>query len=318
MRTVGFLISSKENERRRALIPKDIKNIRYRSYVFIEEGYGEVLGFSNQDYMDAGVNVVPRKEAMKKDIIIDPKIGDANYISSLYGQTVFGWAHAVQNRELTSMMINNRITCYAWEDMFEKGKHTFWRNNEIAGVGAIYQAFLHYGKLPSECIVAIIGKGNVSIGAYQILSALGAKIEVYDRKTEDLLRKSIGKYDVIVNGVLWDLSREDHIISLNDLSNMKRKSMIIDISCDKNGAIESSVPTTIDDPIYYVDDVLHYVVDHTPALMYKSVSKSLSFICTRYIDELITNKIESEELEGSKIIKNGEIIDSKILEYQDR
>lgn len=91
MKTIGFVVSHKENERRRALVPSDIKNVRNKSQVFIERGYGDVLGFNDVDYMEQGVNIVSREEALSKDIVCDPKIGDADYLDNLHNQVIFGW-----------------------------------------------------------------------------------------------------------------------------------------------------------------------------------------------------------------------------------
>ena len=88
---------------------------------------------------------------------------------------------------------------------------------------------------------AIIGNGNTAHGAVRVLNMLGSK-RVYaniNRHTEKLLRDEIGQYDVIVNCVLWDTKRKDHIIYREDLSRMKKDAMIIDVSCDRNGGIET-------------------------------------------------------------------------------
>ena len=98
---------------------------------------------------------------------------------------------------------------------------------------------------------------------------------------------------MIINAILWDTTRKDHIIYRSDLKRMKRGSIIIDISCDRNGGIETSVPTTIENPIYVVDGVAHYVVDHTPSLFYKTTSGSLSEVFVQYIDNLIKADYDS-------------------------
>ena len=317
MKTVGFPISAKENENRRTILPDHIKQIRNKNCIFIENGYGDVLGFSDEDFAIQGINVCSREEILKKDIICDPKIGDAEYLSSLKSQTVFGWIHAVQNKEITDILVKNKLTAYAWEDMFEDGRHLFWRNNEIAGEAAIMHAYLLFGQFPYNTKVAILGRGNISRGALKILTFMGADIMVYDRKTEELFKKELPLYDVVVNAILWDTSRKDHIIYKKDLSRMKRGSMIIDISCDKNGGIESSKPTTIENPTYIEDGVLHYVVDHTPSLFYKTISESLSKIVCSYIDFLIEN-IPNKILQKSIIIEHGNIIDQKINDFQKR
>jgi len=318
MKTIGFPISTKENEKRRCLIPKHIPSIKNKKSIYIETGYGNVLGFTDEDYSREGVNVITKEEVLKKDIICDPKIGDAEYLSQLKNQIVFGWVHAVQNKNITDIMVNNKITAYAWEDMYESGRHVFWRNNEIAGEAAIMHAYNLYGLFPYNTKVAILGRGNVSRGALKILTLLGADIMVYTRQMEQLFRKEISKYDVIVNAILWDTSRKDHIIYKEDLKKMKKGALIIDISCDRNGGIETCIPTTIDNPIYVIDGITHYAVDHTPSLFYKTISESLSEIMIMYVDDLIEGNLDNDILNKSLIIDHGKIIDQRIISFQNR
>lgn len=320
MKTIGFLISTKENESRRALLPEHIMKIKNKEFLYLEKGYGVALGHSDEEYKNAGANIVSKNDVIKKDIICDPKIGDANYLLNLNeGQTIFGWIHAVQNKDITDSILDKKLTAIAWEDMYEKGRHVFWRNNELAGEAAVMHAFTLYGKVPYECNVALIGRGNTARGAYKTLSSLGANVNVYDRRTEKLLREEIENYDVIVNGILWDVYRKDHIIYRDDLIRMKKPALIIDISCDRAGGIETSIPTTIENPVYNVDGVLHYVVDHTPALISYSVTKSLGDELIKYIDDIIEDKVEGNEvIKNATAIKHGEIIDKRIVDYQQR
>lgn len=317
MKTVGFPISRKENEFRRALIPQHLKKIAHCDQLYFEDGYGELLGFSNQDYAQYGAHIVSREEALRKDIVCDPKIGDGDYLSELKDQTIFGWVHLVQNRDITDKVIAGRLTTYCWEDMYEKGRHTFWRNNEMAGEAAIMHAFQCYGEMPYNTRVALIGRGNVANGALKILTCLGADVTIYSRRTERLIHDELENYNVVVNALLWDTSRRDHIIYREDLGRMKPNSLIIDISCDRAGAIETSIPTTIDDPIYMVDGVMHYVVDHTPSLFYKTASLGISEEVCKYIDQLITDQ-PNEILLNSMGIKDGQILDGRINQFQNR
>ncbi|MED3652393.1 N(5)-(carboxyethyl)ornithine synthase [Heyndrickxia sporothermodurans] len=320
MKTIGFPISTKENETRRALLPEHISKIKNKDNIFIEKNYGDVLGYTDEDYMNQGVHVVSKDEVLQKDVICDPKIGDADYLDNLLdGQIIFGYIHAVQNRDITDKILRRKNTAIAWEDMYKKGRHIFWRNNELAGEAAIMHAFTLYGKLPYECKVAVIGKGNIARGASRILASLGAEIVVYDRKMESLLRDEIGDYDVIVNGILWDTNRTDHLIYKEDLKRMKRNSMIVDISCDRGGGIESSIPTSIVDPVYVMDGVLHYVVDHTPSLIFRTVSKFFGQEIVQYLDDIIEDKIEKNKvLKDAMIIKSGVILDQRIIDFQKR
>jgi len=317
MKTIGFAISHKENEYRRALIPEHIPCIQNKQQIYVETGYGDVMGYCDDDYIKAGVNVCSRSEVLTKDIICDPKIGDADYLTELKNQTIFGWVHAVQNRDITDKLIAGGLTAYAWEDMFEDGRHSFWRNNEIAGEAAISHAYLIHGIFPYNTKVAVLGRGNTARGAMKTLNYMGADVVVYDRKTEHLFRKELPLYDVVVNAIIWDTNRKDHIIYKEDLKRMKRGAMIIDISCDRAGAIETSIPTTIEEPSYMVDGIRHYVVDHTPSLFHKTTSRFLSEVVVRFLDELATEQAGAT-LQCANNIRNGVIIDERIKQFQNR
>lgn len=317
MNSVGFPISHKENEKRRVILPKDINTILAPSKLYFESGYGEVLGISDIEYEKQGCNVVSRDEIFNKEIICDPKIGDAEYLDKLKSQIIFGWIHATQNKYLTDQLVKNKLTVFAWEKMFYKGQHVFWKNNELAGEAAIIHAFQYYGQMPYETKVALIGRGNTARGAMKILNRLGAEVKQFDRKTVELFRELISEFDVIINCVLWDVKREDHIVYKKDLKKMKNNSMIIDISCDRGGAIETSIPTTIQNPIYIVDGIIHYVVDHTPSIFYKTFSINNSAIIGEYINQLLIENY-NETMKNAMIVENGVIIDQEIKEYQKR
>ena len=95
--------------------------------------------------------------------------------------------------------------------------------------------------------------------------------------------------------------------------------MIVDISCDRAGAIETSHPTTIADPVYSVDGVLHYAVDHTPALIGYSVTDCLGLELVKYLDVIIEGRVgENAVLDRATCIRNGIVIDQRINDFQQR
>lgn len=317
-KTVGFPISKKENEKRRAIVPKDLIFVKNAKCLYFERNYGEALGIDDSEYASFGCKIVSKTEVLKHDIICDPKVGDAEYLNELHeGQTIFGWIHAVQNRNITDILIGKKLTAYGWEDMFEGGRHCFWRNNEIAGEAAIMHAFQCYGIMPYNTKVALLGRGNIARGALKILTLLGADVTVYDRKTEKLFQEELQEYDVIVNAILWDTKRNDHIVYKKDMMRMKKNAMIIDISCDRHAGIETSEPTTIEQPTYKVHSITHYAVDHTPSLFYKTATVGISNVVAKYLDELIERSI-GDVLKKALIVEDGIVIDERINQFQSR
>ena len=314
MRTVGLLISRKNSEKRRALIPEDLEKISNLNCLYFEKGYGESIGYKDSDYV--GAKFVSRQDVLKCDVIVDVKLGDADYLNDIEsGKILCGWAHAVQNINFTTIAIEKRFTVIAWENIFKNGRYIFYRNREIAGEAAMLHALRYTEKMPYESKVAIIGNGQVAKGALRVLYGLGVAVDIYDRNSEKAFIKNMYDYDVIVNCVRWDTNRTDRLIYREDLRKMKQGTLIVDISCDPNLEIETSHPTTIDNPIYVVDGVIHYAVDNTPAMYSKSVSKALSNNFVSYFDELVTGEY-SDEIKKAIGIEQGKIIDEEIIKFR--
>jgi N5-(carboxyethyl)ornithine synthase len=314
---MGLLISHKNNEKRRAILPENVKMLRNPDMLFFETGYGESVGYSDQNYIDAGAHIVSREKALTCDIITDVKLGDADYLDELEdGKILFGWAHAAQGIAFTDKCLEKNFTVIAWEEVFEQGRYIFYRNREVAGEAAILQAFTCYGKMPYECKVAIIGNGQTAKGAMRILHGLGATVDVYGRKLEKLFREKMVEYDVIVNCVMWDISRKDHLIYRDDLKRLKPHTMIVDVSCDPGLGIETSRPTTISDPVYVVDGVIHYAVDNTPAMFPMTVTKVLSEGNAHIFDAVIEGEL-TPALENAMVIENGFIRNQSIRNFRE-
>lgn len=319
MRSMGLVISKKSGEKRRALLPVDIvKNIKNTNQLFVERGYGETVDVTDEEYAAVGCKIVSREEALACDIICDVKLGDADYLDLIEDNKIlFGWAHAVQNVNFTSNVIEHNQTVIAWEEMYEDGRYILYRNREVAGEAAVMHAFRYYGKMPYDAKVAILGNGQTAKGAMRVLHGLGADIDVYSRKHEELFKKKMYEYDVLINCVMWDTNRTDRIIYKDDLKKLKKGAMIIDVSCDPYLEIETSHPTTIDDPVYVVDGIVHYAVDNTPAMYHKTVTKILSENLSKYVDQLLCDEY-NETVNNAIVIDKGHIKSENILKFRQK
>lgn len=319
MRSMGLVISKKSGEKRRALLPVDIaKNINNANQLFVERGYGETVDVTDEEYAAVGCKIISREEALACDIICDVKLGDADYLNLIEDNKIlFGWAHAVQNVNFTSNVIEHNQTVIAWEEMYEDGRYILYRNREVAGEAAVMHAFRYYGKMPYDARVAILGNGQTAKGAMRVLHGLGADIDVYSRKHETLFKKKMYEYDVLINCVMWDTNRTDRIIYKDDLKKLKKGAMIIDVSCDPYLEIETSHPTTIDNPVYVVDGIIHYAVDNTPAMYHKTVTKILSENLSKYVDQLLCDKY-GDTVNNAIVIDKGHIKSENILKFRQK
>jgi len=316
---MGFLISHKNNERRRAILPENLAVVKNKDALFFEEGYGLSIGIEDEEYISAGVTMASREDILKCGILVDVKLGDADYLHLLDdGKILVGWAHAVQQIDFTSAVLNGGHTILAWEELDYRGKNLFYRNREVAGEAAVLHGFRYSNKMPYDAKVCILGNGQTAKGCLRILHGLGAKtVDVFPRKHEDLFREKMTEYDVVINCVMWDTNRTDRIIYRSDLCKFRKGTLIIDVSCDPYLEIETSHPTTIDDPVYEVDGVIHYAVDNTPAMFAGTVTKIISAVYKDFIDEIVTGKY-SQTVIDSMVIEKGHILYENIRLFREK
>jgi alanine dehydrogenase len=192
--TVGVIGKSlKENEKRVAIHPEHIKLIpqRLRKQITFEEGYGLRFGMDNYTLakLTSG-QVASRKEILNGfDCMLMPKPLAKDLSDIREGATVWGWSHCVQQKEITQISIERKLTLIAWEEMFtwsqtgDKVMHIFYKNNEIAGYASVNHAISligvvgNYGK-PQKAVV--LSFGSASRGAIYALQGQGFQdITVY-------------------------------------------------------------------------------------------------------------------------------------------
>ena len=177
--------SSKENEFRLPIHPQHFDRIDadLRGRIFLEQGYGDRYGVSQEHLATQVAGIRPREEIIATtDVVLLPK-PTLDDISSLRdGQVLWGWPHAVQDPQLTQICIDKRVTLMAWEAMNHwtpSGDfvvHVFHMNNELAGYSSVLHAMTlvgstgHYGR-PLSAVV--IGFGNTARGAITALKSLG-------------------------------------------------------------------------------------------------------------------------------------------------
>lgn len=316
--TMAFLRSEKPYEKRIAILPKDMMEIRHLDQLYFETGYGRDFQIEDQEYEALGCHIVSKEEALSKDILCDTKIGEAAYLDRIHDHTTLvGWIHAGADETLTNTLIKKQHTCYAWEDFYEHQRHTFWMNNQIAGAGGVMNAMQNTGYLPYGMQAGIIGRGDSAAGAAYMLTSLGVKIRQYSRKQEALFIKELPQLDIIVMAIRWDTLRDDYLISSLSRQSMKKHAIIIDISDDVDGAIEKSRSTSIQDPIYYLDDIMVYSVCNVPSIYYQTATKGISHAFHHFIDLLIEEK-EDTVLKNALILKDGIILDERISKAQHR
>ena len=185
--TVGVIGKSlKENEKRVPIHPEHIERIpkELRKQITFEEGYGLRFGMENSTLANlSSGRVASREEILKNfDCVLMPKPMAKDLSQIREGTIVWGWPHCVQQKEITQVAIERKLTLIAWEEMFtwsrtgDKIMHIFYKNNEIAGYAGVNHAINligvvgNYGK-PRKAVV--LSFGSVSRGAVYALQGQG-------------------------------------------------------------------------------------------------------------------------------------------------
>lgn len=195
--TVGVIGKSlKENEKRVAIHPEHIEHIpqRLRKQITFEEGYGLKFGMDDNILAKLTSGRVASRENILKgfDCVLMPKPLAKDLSQVREGSIVWGWAHCVQQNEITQISIERKLTLIAWEEMFTwsqtgtKKMHVFYKNNELAGYAGVNHALIligingNYGK-PRKAV--ILSFGSVSRGAVYALQGQGYRdITVYTER----------------------------------------------------------------------------------------------------------------------------------------
>ncbi len=177
--------SRKENERRLPIHPLHLERIDsdLRRRMFLETGYGELFGRSDEDLATTVGGVRPRAQLFAEcDVIVLPKPTVEDLAEMRDGQILWGWPHCVQDPELTQVAIDKRLTLIAFEAMnYWTGEgslhlHVFHKNNELAGYSSVLHALSLTGSTSEygrRLNAVVIGFGSTARGAVSALKAMG-------------------------------------------------------------------------------------------------------------------------------------------------
>lgn len=340
---IGIPKETKSWEFRVAAIPSAVSElVRAGHTVLVEKDAGKGSGFYDEDYVKAGAKIVDTDTVYTAEFIYKVKeVLPHEYNRYHEGQILFTYIHSAAHPEQSVELMKNKIVGIAYEDV--TGAPGGPRlpllapMSEMAGKGGFMAACKYHETLnggsglmmsrvtgvPTPHVV-IIGCGGTGMGAAEYAAALGNKVTILDisRQAMDRARNMLPENvefltasrdnvleqlktaDALINCVLWQKTRKDHMVYKTDLKLMKRGAVIIDVACDDNGAIETCRSTTHDDPIYYEEGVLHYAVANIPSL-YAHTSSILLSNATLPFALAIANKGIKQALKDDAHLRAG-------------
>lgn len=301
--------------------------------VFVETGAGEASRFPDSAYREAGAEVAFRREEVyrRSEVIVGvsaPAIEEIALANE--GQVLMAFWHlAVAPKPLVSEMNSRRLTAIGYE-IIEKDKDRHPVLNamsELAGQMAIHAAAhllqresggrgILLGACPGipPATILVIGAGTAGRAAAETAVGTGAHVIVIDNDTEKLRlltreyggrvvtatadRENIARFvqiaDVVIGAVLVQAgAHAPYLISKDMVATMRPGSVVIDLSIDQGGVVETSRPTTIDDPTFVFADVVHYCVPNMTANIPRTASNALTLAHIGYLERIARDGLDA-------------------------
>jgi len=321
---IGIPKEIKADEYRVALTPVGVKELVHDGHnVYIESLAGVASGFNDELYEEAGATLLQEAHLIYdlSELIIkvkEPTQYECHLLRS--NQILFTFLHLAANEDLTKLLLKENIYSFAYETL-EVNNHLplLEPMSELAGKMASLMGAVHLGVYnggsgifasgvvgTSRAKVMILGGGVAGKAAAEIAAGLGADITILDINTkrlsylsdilpanvatlfssEEAISKLLPFCDIVIGTVLIPGAKAPKLITNKMLTNMKKGSLLIDVSIDQGGCFESSYPTTHAKPTFTKNDILHYCVANMPGAYPQTSTYALSNATLVYIKSL--------------------------------
>jgi alanine dehydrogenase len=335
---IGIPKEIKVEEFRVGLTPIGARElVRGRHSVLVETDAGGGSGFSNEEYRKAGAELTSKETVWSRaELLVKVKEPvQAEYPLLREGVALFTYLHLAPNPELTKLLLRKKVTGLAYETLERDNRLPLLAPmSEIAGRMAPLMASFYLqkfkggsGVLPTGVSgvrpgkIVVLGAGVVGTNAARVGMGLGMETVVINKDTAGLqridelfkgrvrtlpmtahaLEEEIVDADIVVGAVLVPGGRTPVLITRDMLKTMKRGSVIVDVAVDQGGCIETSRPTTHDDPVYEVDGILHYCVANMPGAYPRTSTIALTNATLPYVKLLATGGIDRAIAEDAEI-----------------
>ena len=318
------------------MVPRHVARLVQAGHaLYVQDGAGAAAGFSPAAYRKAGATVT--NSVTHCDLIVGVKTPALDGLRN--GAIVMAYLHVEkgQNPRTLAKLKRRRILSYAFEEIrdakgerlvnlgFEAGvvgiaealrtwaatrgrgrnRNPFGRLKHVREYGSKRRIYSDVASLKAGngTNVVIMGKGRVSRGVQALLKRTEIRPAVLWRTETANIEKYLGGVDILVNAVDW-YPREPHIVKRSMLKSMKKTALVLDISCDERGAVETCIPTTWDDPVYEAEGISHLCVSNLPAAVPRDSSTRLSSMILPHVLKVASGK----ELDTGMMTKNGRFV----------
>ncbi len=350
--TIGVPKEIKNNESRVGMTPGGVYELVKNDHtVYVQSSAGEGSGFSDADYKTAGailLDTIGQVYAMSEMIVKVKEPIAEEYELIQKDQVVFTYFHFASSEPLTKAMIKSGAICIAYETVEdEEGTLPLLTPmSEVAGRMAIQQGAKYLekpvkgrgvllggvpGVAPGK--VLVLGAGVVGIQSAKMAAGLGAHVTILDinmkrlRYVNDVMpphvvtefsnefniRKHIKDHDLIIGGVLLKGAKAPNLITRDMLKEMRPGTVIVDVAVDQGGCVETTRPTTHEDPIYIIDDVVHYSVANMPGAVPYTSTMALTNVTLPYVLKLANLGWEKAVDADLSLLKGLNIVKGKVV-----
>ena len=349
---IGVPKEIKSNENRVALTPAGTLELTKRGHeVYIQSTAGIGSGFSDEDYVGAGGQILPGIAdvyAIAEMIIKVKEPIQEEYALVKPDQLLFTYFHFASYEPLTKAMIQSNAVCLAYEtvELNDRSLPLLVPMSEVAGRMAVQEGakFLEkpmkgkgilLGGVPgvAPAKVLVLGGGIVGTQSAKMAAGLGASVTILDINLQRLryladvmpanvttlysneynIRRLIQDHDLIVGAVLIPGARAPKLITRDMLKEMQPGTVLVDVAVDQGGCIETCTPTTHDDPIFVIDEVVHYCVANMPGAVPYTSTIALTNATLPYAIQL-ANKGWKKACQDDAALKKGlNIINGKVV-----
>ncbi|MBU2602525.1 MAG: alanine dehydrogenase [Actinobacteria bacterium] len=348
---VGVPKEIKTREYRVGMVPASVRALTARGHtVSVETGAGLGSGITDEEYAAVGATIAPDAETVfaNSDMIVKVKEPQSIEFPLLReGQVLYTYLHLAPAPELTKALLERKIVGIAYETIqpADGSLPLLTPMSEVAGRLSV-QAGAHCletaeggrgqllggvpGTKPGK--VVIIGGGVVGLNAAKIAVGLGARVTILDlnlerlRALDDVFRgrvclvassehaiaEEISDADLVVGGVLVAGARAPRLITREMLRRMPEGSVIVDVAVDQGGCVETTRPTTHDDPTYVVEGVIHYCVANMPSAVARTSTFALSNATLPYALKLADGGYRQAMLDDPALRRGLNVIDGKV------
>lgn len=312
---IGVPKEIKPQEFRVGLTPGSVREITHHGHqVFIETNAGHGIGFTDDDYIEAGASILETAEQIyaTTDMIVKVKEPlEREYKLLREGQILFTYLHLAADLPLTKGLMESKCVAIAYETVTDSFGRLplLYPMSEVAGRMAIQvgaHALEKYsggsgvllGGVPGvePAHVVVLGGGAVGTGAARMAMGLEANVTVIDQSlarlqqldyqygsrlnkvysTVENIERYVALADLVVGAVLLPGAAAPKLVTRKMLSNMKPGSVLVDVAIDQGGCFETSRPSTHDNPTYVVDGIVHYCVTNMPGAVPRTSTFALN------------------------------------------